>query len=178
VKQAASLGGKSAAEIMATIPDRGNREAHKNEIIADYNSMKLREFLAKWHLSTITWKKLADAWQVKRKGIGNSPFNRLHRKASSGNNGINIRVKSDTKPVETVNKPIDSDTKPVKSEIVDVENRLMAKIDAVGKYVAVLQADMALSQSKIKYLQALLTMEWTQALPEGVLRRGNDNHQG
>lgn len=43
------------------------REDNKELIIKDYNSMLLRVFLVKWHLSSKTWQTLREKWQVKSK---------------------------------------------------------------------------------------------------------------
>lgn len=45
-------------------------EAHKGEIIADYQAMTRREFLLHWHLTTKTWGKLKELWAVTPKGRG------------------------------------------------------------------------------------------------------------
>lgn len=44
-------------------------EAHKDEMIADYKSMKLKEFLRKWHIGSDTWTKLKPAWGIEPKMI-------------------------------------------------------------------------------------------------------------
>lgn len=43
-------------------------EQNKEAIIGDYNSMPLREFFIKWHISTIKWGKLKKLWAVPSKG--------------------------------------------------------------------------------------------------------------
>ena len=42
-------------------------EKHKEAIIADYHSMKLREFLKRWSMATTTWPKLKEKWGVQGK---------------------------------------------------------------------------------------------------------------
>lgn len=44
----------------------------KDAIIRDYQTMKLREFLRKWHISTVRWNKLQGRWKVpgKKPSIG------------------------------------------------------------------------------------------------------------
>ena len=36
-------------------------------MVTDYHSMRLYEFLRKWHISTVTWAKLKKRWGVKGK---------------------------------------------------------------------------------------------------------------
>lgn len=45
-------------------------EQNKKEIIADYQSMILRDFFKRWGITTVTWKKLKDKWKISTKGPG------------------------------------------------------------------------------------------------------------
>ncbi len=42
-------------------------DKHKEEIIADYQLMSLRDFFARWHISTNLWLELKKAWKVQGK---------------------------------------------------------------------------------------------------------------
>lgn len=47
-------------------PGKGRRhfERNKEAMIADYRAMKLTDFFKKWHISSATWSKLRQAWEV------------------------------------------------------------------------------------------------------------------
>jgi hypothetical protein len=86
-QQEQSTGGKSAAEIMAGLPERRNDkigqlvpikphklkdrqeyyDENKEAIIADYQSMRRTDFLIKWHINTKLWKTLVEKWGVATK---------------------------------------------------------------------------------------------------------------
>jgi len=51
-------------------PTIAEREKHKDEMIADYNKMKIVDFLKKWHIDGKGWKKLKKLWKVKGKAAG------------------------------------------------------------------------------------------------------------
>ena len=42
-------------------------ENNKTDILADYQSMPLREFFKRWHIATTTWPKLKELWHVESK---------------------------------------------------------------------------------------------------------------
>ena len=44
-------------------------EDNKVAILQDYQSLKLKEFLAKWHMTSTTWTKLKRGWEL----LGKSP---------------------------------------------------------------------------------------------------------
>ncbi len=56
---------------------RGKRQAkylekNKEAILRDYRSLRLKDFLTKWHISSNTWLKLKRLWKVTSKGKGRS----------------------------------------------------------------------------------------------------------
>ncbi len=44
-----------------------SREVNKEAMIADYRTMETKAFLARWHISGATWKKLKKVWKVEGK---------------------------------------------------------------------------------------------------------------
>lgn len=57
-------------------------EQNKEHIIADYKSLRLRDFFNKWHLSSAYWTKLKKEWAVAAKG---------HRNRYTSRKGIGIK---------------------------------------------------------------------------------------
>ena len=43
-------------------------EKNKEDILVDYGTMKIRDFLKRWHIPTTTWPKLKKLWGVESKG--------------------------------------------------------------------------------------------------------------
>ena len=50
----------------------------KDAILLDYQGLRLRDFLKKWHINTVSWMKLKERWQVvgKKTAIASSNISR------------------------------------------------------------------------------------------------------
>lgn len=39
-------------------------DEHKGQVLKDYQDMGIRDFLLRWHITTVTWKKLKERWNI------------------------------------------------------------------------------------------------------------------
>ncbi|MDP2731051.1 MAG: hypothetical protein Q8O55_11310 [Dehalococcoidales bacterium] len=72
-------------------------EDNKGGILQDYQSLKLKEFFAKWHMTSATWTKLKRGWEL----LGKSP------RKSAAQSGIPRPRKHKGSPsIEAVNRAL------------------------------------------------------------------------
>jgi len=75
VNQASAELGESEVSLSSEVPPKpeGRKqlevycENNKDAILADYRSMRLRDFFKRWHLSSTSWTRLKPKWNVKGK---------------------------------------------------------------------------------------------------------------